>query len=261
MVTGGSSGIGRAILVALAQAGAERVLVHYRRNLAGAEHTAALVEALGCQASCFAADLAVLDDRDRLVEYAFDHLGEIQTWVNNAGADVLTGDAAELDFQSKLRWLMEVDLLGTIELSRRVADRMQCQQSLQVDGKPLPPSISFLGWDQATEGMEGDAGQMFAPVKAAVIAYAAALAQSLAPQVRVNCVCPGWIRTSWGESTSPYWDARAKSQSLMQRWGRGEDVARAILYLADPENTFTTGQTINVNGGWNRVPRELDRPS
>ena len=100
--------------------------------------------------------------------------------------------------------------------------------------------------------MEGDAGQMFGPVKAAVMAFAASLAQTLAPKVRVNTVAPGWIQTKWGESASEYWDNRAKSQALMGRWGSPQDVAKAIMFASDPDNTFLTGQIVNVNGGWNR---------
>ena len=119
----------------------------------------------------------------------------------------------------------------------------------------FPPSIVFIGWDQAAVGMEGDAGQMFGPVKGAVMAFAACFAQSVAPEVRVNTIAPGWIQTSWGQSASEYWNHRAKSQSLMHRWGQPEDVAKGVVYVADPENTFLTGQTIDINGGWNRKPR------
>ena len=114
--------------------------------------------------------------------------------------------------------------------------------------------MTFIGWDQAIEGMEGDAGQMFGPVKAAVMAFAASLAQELAPDVRINTIAPGWIQTSWGEKASEYWDARAKTQSLMNRWGKPDDVARAVLYVSNPANSFINAQTINVSGGWNRVP-------
>jgi 3-oxoacyl-[acyl-carrier protein] reductase len=246
VVTGGSSGIGRAIAIALARAGVGRVLVHFRQNQAGASQTVAALNELNCQASAFAADLSNPEDVRRLCDHAFTELGTIQTWVNNAGADVLTGAAGELDFDAKLQRLWQVDVAGTIRLSRQVGQRLMNQPS------PFPPSLVFIGWDQATRGMEGEAGQMFGPVKSAVMAYASSLAQSLAPHVRVNTVAPGWIRTAWGESTSAYWDKRAKEQSLMNRWGQPEDVARAVVFAADPANTFLTGQSIDINGGWNR---------
>ena len=252
VVTGASSGIGRATALALAESGATRLIVHYRANREGAEETVRQASQFGCQALAMAADFGEDTQAARFAEAAFGELGSIHTWVNNAGADVLTGDAAAEPFRAKLRRLLDVDLLGTIVLSRAVADVMRNQ------ALPLPPSMVFIGWDQALTGMEGDAGQMFGPVKAAVMAYAASLAQSLAPEVRVNTIAPGWIRTSWGETTSDYWDRRARGQALMDRWGTPEDVARAVVYVSTPNNSFLTGQTIEVNGGWNRTFSRLD---
>ncbi len=88
---------------------------------------------------------------------------------------------------------------------------------------------------------------------AAVMSFAASLAQSVAPMVRVNTVAPGWIRTAWGETVNDYWNERAKAESLMNRWGHPDDVAKAVVYLADPNNSFVTGEVINVNGGWDRT--------
>ncbi len=267
VVTGASSGIGQAIAIALAQSGADKLLIHYRGNRRGAEQTAASAQELGCEATTIAADLSRKEDIHQLSETAFDRLGVIHTWVHNAGADVLTGSASQLDFDAKLQQLIQVDVIGTIMLAREVGKRMLLQTDPSgtgalswpaqfTEGLALslqrPTSMVFIGWDQAPAGMEGDAGQLFAPTKGAVMAYAASLAQTLAPYIRVNTVAPGWIRTSWGDSADDYWNRRAEHQSLMNRWGRPEDVAQAVLYAADPANTFLTGQTIEVNGGWNR---------
>jgi 3-oxoacyl-[acyl-carrier protein] reductase len=250
VVTGASSGIGRAVAVSLATAGVERLVVHYCSNNAGAGETADALREVGCEPILIAADLSLPEGRQTLVSKAFDTLGRVQTWVNNAGADVLTGGAASMDFEGKLQHLLDVDVIGTILLSRTVADRLVDQFEMKPDA--FPASMVFIGWDQAPEGMEGDAGQMFGPVKAAVMAFANSLAQATGPRVRVNTIAPGWIRTSWGESTSDYWNERAEGQSLMGRWGGVDDIARAVLYAADPENTFLTAQTIQLNGGFNR---------
>ena len=222
------------------------MIVHCRQNRTGADQTADSLADLGCKPVTMAADLSVPSEAECLVAKAWAELGVVHTWINNAGADVVTGDAAGFAFEEKLRRLLDVDVVGAIRLSRAVAEKMQGQSSSQA------ASITFIGWDQATVGMEGDAGQLFGPAKAAVMAFANSLAQSLAPKIRVNTVAPGWIQTAWGQSASDYWDTRAKSQSLMGRWGRPEDVAAAVAFAADPANTFLTGQVIEINGGWNR---------
>lgn len=251
VVTGSSSGIGQATACALANAGVAKLMVHYCSNQEGAEDTARIVRQTGCEeVFVVQADLEVPSQRNELVEAAFGKLGRVDTWINNAGADVLTGAAADLSFADKLEKLWRVDVQATIDLSRNAAKRLLDQPG------SVPPSMTFVGWDQAPHGMEGDAGQMFGPTKAAVMAFANSMAQEFSPAIRVNTVAPGWIQTSWGETTSDYWDSRARSQALMSRWGTPEDVARAILYVADPENTFTTGQTIAVGGGWNRKFQE-----
>ncbi len=248
VVTGASSGIGQQIAISLASAGVSQVLVHYHKNRSGAENTAQRIRDFGAGAALVQGDLACSADVSRIAAEAFDRHVTIETWVHNAGADVLTGEFGQREFDEKLERLWQVDVRGTIELARNVARRMISQ--------PLtnrPPSMVFIGWDQASRGMEGDAGQMFGTVKAAVMAFAASLAQTHAPMIRVNTVAPGWIRTAWGESSSDYWNHRAKSQSLMNRWGRPEDVAEAVLYAAHPNHAFVTGQTLEVNGGWNRT--------
>jgi len=90
---------------------------------------------------------------------------------------------------------------------------------------------------------------LFAAAKGAVAAFSRSLACSLAPEVRVNCLAPGWIKTAWGRQASESWQQRAAGASLLGRWGTPEDVARVARFLVSPAAGFLTGQTINVNGG------------
>jgi 3-oxoacyl-[acyl-carrier protein] reductase len=109
--------------------------------------------------------------------------------------------------------------------------------------------ILNMGWDQAETGMEGDSGQLFAATKAAVMAFTRCLALSLAPEVRVNCLAPGWIRTAWGEKASDIWQARVLRETPLARWGTPDDVAHAACWLASPAAQFITGQIVRINGG------------
>ncbi len=250
VVTGASSGIGQAIAVAMGKAGCSHIVLQYRQNRQGIEQTLERLANTGCSATAIAAEFG--DDRSRrlFVEEAFETLGQVDAWIQSAGADVLTGEAAEWTFQEKLRRLIEVDLVGSIEIGRQVGDILSGQSESRPDD--AAPSMVFIGWDQAAEGMEGDAGQMFGPIKAGVDAFSKSLAQDLSPHVRVNTLAPGWIRTAWGGQTSPYWDSRARAQALMNRWGTPDDIAAAAVFLASPGASFITGQTLVVNGGWNR---------
>ncbi len=106
-----------------------------------------------------------------------------------------------------------------------------------------------MGWDQAETGMEGDSGELFAATKGAVLAFTRSLALSLAPEVRVNAVSPGWIKTAWGESAPTHWQERVLRETPLARWGTPEDVAEACRFLVGPASGFLTGQVIRVNGG------------
>src|SRR5216683_2583653 len=75
------------------------------------------------------------------------------------------------------------------------------------------------------------------------------LALSLAPEVRVNCLAPGWIRTAWGETASGRWQERVRRETPLRRWGTPQDVAAAARWLVSPAAAFLTGQVIRVNGG------------
>lgn len=244
VVTGSSSGIGRAIALTFAAAGAD-VMVHAGKSHDRAEQVADEIRALGRQATVVVGDLANDGASEAIVDQAWNWQGGVDIWVNNAGADVLTGEAAQWPFDRKLAQLWQVDVLGTIRISRDVGRRMTAAASKASDAV-----ILNMGWDQAEHGMRGDSGEMFAAIKGAIMAFTRSLARSLAPQVRVNCLAPGWIRTSWGDTASDYWQHRAERESLVGRWGTPDDVARVACFVASPLAGFISGQIIPINGGF-----------
>jgi 2-amino-4-hydroxy-6-hydroxymethyldihydropteridine diphosphokinase len=239
LVTGSTSGIGRAIARAFAAGGAS-VIVHGRRSSERAARVLAELTATGSQAHALHADLSQASVCEQFAAEAWDVWGGLDVVVLNAGADTLTGAAATWSFERKLEALLSVDVRSTMFLGRAFGERMR-QQGHGV--------ILTSGWDQAETGMEGDSGQLFASAKGAVRAFTKSLALSLAPTVRVNCIAPGWIKTAWGEKASAAWQERAIRETPLGRWGTPEDVAAVAVWLASPQAAFLTGQVIRVNGG------------
>ncbi len=249
-ITGSSSGIGAAIAGTLARSGFA-VAVHGHRNLKGLARTAEEVrQATGASGvRCFAADVRDRAACRNLVQAVLHWRGRIDVWVNNAGADILTGGRWIEPFDQRLEQLWRVDVAATIRLSRLVADAMANLTPASA-GSDFLPSIVNMGWDQAAVGMEGEAGQLFGTAKSAVEGFTRCLAQSIGHRVRVNLIAPGWIRTAWGEQEQgTAWDRRAQRESLLGRWGTPQDVAETVAWLVSDRAQFINGQRIEVNGG------------
>ena len=259
VVTGSSSGIGRSIALKFAAAGCH-VVVHGRKP---SEHLDAVEKelfdahpnGLACRVEKIFADFSEPTDWQQLVDQAWQKIGPVDYWVNNAGGDVLTNQWVDRSIEEKLDYLWKTDVTASLMLSRLVGRRMIEDRKAACGGKGSRSeagtgSIVNIGWDQADQGMEGDSGELFATTKGAIMSMTKSLAQSLAPQVRVNCVAPGWIQTAWGQTASEQWQRRAQQESLMGRWGLPEDVASAVLFLCQAEASFISGQVLPVNGGF-----------
>lgn len=239
VITGASTGIGRTTAVALAREGAH-VVVNYARSQAQAESVAAEIAGLGRRAILAQADVSRMADVERLVRVALDSFGKIDAWVNNAGADILTGDAATWPDEAKWDRVMTVDLKGTWLCSRAAAEVM-----VRGGGGV----IVNVSWDQVFQGMGNPTAAIYAAAKGGVVAMSRCLAREFAPQVRVNVVAPGWIQTKWAGELDETRASAVLRQTPMGRWGLPQDVASAVLFLASPESSFITGQTILVGGG------------
>jgi 3-oxoacyl-[acyl-carrier protein] reductase len=199
------------------------------------------IEALGARVLLAQADLGHRAGCDALVAQACEWFGGLDVWVNNAGADVLTGEAADWEWERKLDALLAVDLKGTIACSYAAGAVMREQDDGGV--------VLNMSWDHVGAGMAGPDPELFSAAKGGVLAYSKSLARSLAPRVRVNVLCPGWIETGFAREADVEFRRSVADSTPLRRWGRPEDVAAAALWLASPAASFITGQGININGG------------
>ena len=240
LVTGGSSGIGRAIAMAAARAGAD-VAVTYRTNERGAREVEQSIASLGRRAAAIEMDLADRASVQAVGPAAREALGRIDAWVNNAGADILTGPTARLSDVDKLDLLLAIDLRGTVLASWSAVDLLAAQAEGGV--------LINMSWDHVLTGMPGRNPEMFSAVKGGVLAFSKSLARSVAPRVRVNVLAPGWIETSFGEGIDETRHRAIAEATPLRRWGVPDDVAGAAVFLASPAAAFITGHTMIVGGG------------
>jgi NAD(P)-dependent dehydrogenase (short-subunit alcohol dehydrogenase family) len=246
IVTGASRGIGRSIATALAQQG-WTVVVNYRGNAAAAQETAAAVEAAGGRALVVQADIGVAQERNALVEATLATFGRLDLLVNNAGMaprqrmDLLQTTEASFDE------VMGVNLKGPFFLTQRVANVMV--ELLQA-GTITEPAIINIG-SMSAYTASVNRGE-YCISKAGVGMMTALFAERLAEfGILVYEVRPGIINTDMTSAVKGRYDALiADGLTPLKRWGEPEDVARAVLAIVEGYLPFSTGEVINVDGGF-----------
>jgi len=239
LVTGASSGIGRAIALRCARAGAD-VAFTYRRNRTGAETTAEEIRSFGRRVEVIRTDISRHEDLDVLVNRLQEAFGRVDVWINNAGADILTGEARGLDRLQKLDLVLAVDLRGTVLASWAAVDLMRAQGG---------GAIINMAWDHITLGMKGENPGLYSAAKGGIASFSKSLARDVAPDIRVNILAPGFIETAFGEGADPEFRQNVVELAPLGRWGTPDDVAAAAVFLASDDAAFLTGQMISVNGG------------
>jgi 3-oxoacyl-[acyl-carrier protein] reductase len=239
LVTGASSGIGRAIALRCARAGAD-LAITYRNNQEGAEATAREIQGLGRRAEVLRIDISREQDITNLTTRLSQQFTRTDVWINNAGADILTGDAGRLSRLQKLDLVLAVDLRGTVMASWAAVDLMRKQGG---------GTIINMAWDHTIQGMEGENPVVYAAGKGGVASFSRSLAHDVAPDIRVNILAPGFIETAFGEEANPRFRRKVEEMTPLRRWGKPDDVAGAAVFLASDDSAFLTGQTIMVNGG------------
>jgi 3-oxoacyl-[acyl-carrier protein] reductase len=239
LVTGASSGIGRAIAVRCARAGADIALT-YRGNQTGADATAAEIRSLGRRVEVIRTDISRREDIDALVKRLKQAFDRVDVWINNAGADILTGEGGRLDRLQKLDLVLDVDLRGTILASWAAVDLMRAQGG---------GAIINMAWDHVMVGMKGENPGLYSAAKGGIASFSKSLARDVAPDIRVNILAPGFIETAFGEGADRKFHQTVIQLTPLGRWGTPDDVAAAAVFLASDDASFLTGQMITVNGG------------
>ncbi len=236
IVTGGATGIGRAVCLALAREGAS-VVVNYSRSQKEAEQTARDATAAGGTGVTFKADVADEGKVKQMVAFAHDSFGRVDALVNNAGYTQFI-DHTELDKLTDELWdrIYAVNVKGAFYGIRAVAPIMQAQGSGSIVNVASVAGITG-----------GGSSVPYAASKAALIALTKSMAAALGPAIRVNTVSPGLIYTRWTEDY-PDRNEEIRQGTIMQRLGTPADIAAATHYLICSAD-WVTGQNLVIDGG------------
>ncbi|MEI7742857.1 MAG: 3-oxoacyl-ACP reductase family protein [Chloroflexota bacterium] len=237
IVTGSSRGIGLAIARRLADEGAA-IVVNYVSRAAEADAVVASIEAAGGRAVAVQGDVSRSADVARLVRETTDRFGRIDILVNNAGIMVTEGvlDTTEDDWDRTI----DINLKGAYLCSKAVAPVMTAQGAGSIinissnSGLYHPSAMRFTEYVVSKAGMNG---------------LTKAMALALGPAIRVNAICPGWIRTDMMEDIDEEVHARILAETALRRWGTPDDVAASAAFLASADAAFITGELLIVAGG------------
>ena len=233
VVTGGSRGLGRAMVLAFAESGADVVIAS--RKLDACEAVAKEVQKLGRRALPVAAHVGKWSDNDALAKAAYDHFGRVDILVNNAGMSPLAPSLSETT-EELFDKVIDVNFKGPFRLSSLIGERMAKGNGGAIIN--LSSSASFKPEANVVP---------YAGAKAAINAMTVALAKAFGPKVRVNCIAPGPFLTD----VSTVWrENKAMMNSLgLKRFGEPEEIVGTALYLASDASSYTTGTVIRVDGG------------
>jgi 3-oxoacyl-[acyl-carrier protein] reductase len=236
LVTGASRGIGRAIALALSQAGAY-VVINYRGNQQAAESTLDELNGKGGRGELCPFDVSIETQVDAAVKKIVDRQGKVDILVNNAG---MTVDNLLIRVKSE-DWdqVIGTNLRGTVFCTKSVCRVMIRQRYGRI------VNLSSV------VGQTGNVGQsVYAATKAGILGFTKSMARELAPRgITVNAVAPGFIETEMTASLAPQHQEELLRSIPLGRFGRSEEVAQLVGFLVGSEAAYITGQVIGVNGG------------
>lgn len=240
LITGGSRGLGRAMSIGLAEAGAKIVVAS--RKLESCEAVVAEIESAGGEALAVSAHTGETEQLDRLIDESYGKFGRVDVLINNAAINPAMGPLSDLE-PSLFDKMFAVNLRGPWYLASRIAKRMA-----EHGGGSVINLISVSGLRPA--GYQG----FYSASKAALDAMTKVMAQEWAPNnIRVNSIAPGSYHSDLFDISAaklPGFEAGAKSASLMNRIAETEEILGPVLFLASDASSYTTGACLIADGGY-----------
>jgi NAD(P)-dependent dehydrogenase (short-subunit alcohol dehydrogenase family) len=244
IVTGSATGIGAAVAIGLAKRGAS-IVVNYTKSEAEAGETAKAVEQAGAQVRIVQGDVASDDDCRKLAKAATDAWGRIDILVNNAGTTKFVTNHADLDALSAedFQKIYAVNVIGPFQMVRACIEPLRAHRCGSVVNVSSIAGVAGIGSSVA-----------YAASKGALNTMTYSLARALAPEVRVNAVCPGFVDTNWfvkqfgPEMAERIAEAEGK-RNLLQMVADGAEIAKTVMFFAGPESANITGETLLSDGG------------
>jgi len=237
LITGASRGIGKAIALKFAEKGA-KVIVNYVNSKKEAEEVVKKIEEIGSEAIAIKCDVSKEDEVKKMVKESVDKFGKIDVLVNNAGI------VFDVPFKDKTvdQWkrTLDVNFLGTFLCTKYVIEEMSKQKSGNIINISSTNGIDTYN----SESVDYDAS------KAGVNILTKCLAKELAPNIRINCVAPGWIDTDINKDLPKDYIEEEKKRICLKRFGKPEEIANVVLFLASDESSFMTGSIVVVDGGY-----------
>jgi 3-oxoacyl-[acyl-carrier protein] reductase len=250
LITGSAKGLGRRTALELASAGCD-VALNYVKSRDEAEELAAEIGSMGRKAVAVQADIAHADEADRLVGEVERSLGGVDILVNNAGPFLRERRLFADYSQADIHYLMNGNLVGTMLLDHRVLPGMRSRGW----GR-----IIHFGFGHAAEARSWPHRAVYAAAKVGLVSFTKTLAvEEAASGITVNMICPGDIRGDNKEKAIAEVEGIHDEESPRGRPGTGQDVARVITFLCQPESDFITGNTIDVSGGLDPIRTHLKR--
>lgn len=246
VVTGASSGLGRAMAVGAAERGAKAVVINFASSRQGAEETAALVSAAGAEPVLIQGDVGE-DEACKAIAGAAGRFGRVDALFNNAGVTVFAPDHADLDAvtgEDFLR-LYRINVVGAFQMIRAARSLMEASNHATA----AVVNVSSIA---ASAGIGSSVP--YAASKGALTTMTLSLARALAPKIRVNAICPGFIDTPWFEKSPAAaavdrLRAGVEKSTPLQVASKAEDIADAALFFAAPASRHVTGETLLVDAG------------